>query len=57
MQGNSGILEKINMLKSKGIAAKKQCLTREQLKESCRANPQIKNLIERNAKILRGIDR
>jgi hypothetical protein len=35
----------------------KQTLTKEQLKESCRANPQIINLIERNVKILKGIDR
>jgi hypothetical protein len=35
----------------------KQILTREQLKESCRANPQIAGLIERNVKILKGIDR
>lgn len=42
-------MQKLGMLK--------KTLTREQLQESCRANPQIKNLIERNAKILKGIDR
>ncbi len=31
--------------------------TREQLKEACDANPEIVSLIERNVKILKGIDR
>ena len=35
----------------------KQTLTKDQLKEACAANPEIVNLIERNVKILKGIDR
>ena len=35
----------------------KKQLTKDQLKEAIIANPQIQTLMERNAKILRGIDR